>query len=252
MYAITDKSIIKALEAQNTKTVLYDRGASLALPAWATPIKMPGLMHRKILVVDESQVFLGSANMTTQSLKMHGNLVVGLWDPKLALAIIHNISPFKGDTAEFWLLPDKDDKALSRLVQMLDAAKKTIRVAMFTFTHPTLAKALTDAKARGVDVQVAVDYYTAKGASLKTLNILKEGGIPILLSQGRELLHHKWAYIDEETLILGSANWTRAAFKRNADCFAILETLSAGQKKFMHKLWETIDLESVDLLDSAL
>ena len=38
-------------------------------------------MHRKVLLVDGEEVWLGSANMTRDSLRMHGNLMVGIKDP---------------------------------------------------------------------------------------------------------------------------------------------------------------------------
>jgi phosphatidylserine/phosphatidylglycerophosphate/cardiolipin synthase-like enzyme len=103
---------------------------------------------------------------------------------------------------------------------------------------------LIKAKQRGVDVTVAVDYYTAKGSSKKTLAILEKGGIKVLLSQGRELLHHKWAVIDDTTLVMGSANWTKAAFTKNHDFLLFLSPLTESQIKFFTKLWAIIEQEA--------
>ena len=59
-----------------------------------------------------------------------------------------------------------------------------------------------------------------------------------------QLLHHKWALIDKETLIVGSANWTTAAFTKNQDCFLVLP-LKEKEQKFMKNLWKVIQLESL-------
>jgi phosphatidylserine/phosphatidylglycerophosphate/cardiolipin synthase-like enzyme len=116
---------------------------------------------------------------------------------------------------------------------------------MFTLTHPEITQALLRAKKRGVEVTIAADYYTAKGASKKTLETMRNGGIKILNSQGRQLLHHKWAIIDDLTLIMGSANWTKAAFSKNQDFLFFLFPLNQDQRKFLNKLWNVIEMESV-------
>jgi phosphatidylserine/phosphatidylglycerophosphate/cardiolipin synthase-like enzyme len=207
-------------------------------------------MHRKIVVIDRSQVFLGSANLTTQSLKMHDNLVVGLYHTELARFLKNCPAPsfsfsIGKQEGELWLLPDTSGAALQRVVKLINAAQKKIFLAIFTLTHPTLTEALIAAHQRGVDVRIAIDFYTARGASLKALKQLEEAGIPFYSSQGHELLHHKWAWIDSSTLIFGSANWTQAAFTHNEDCFMILRHLSHKQKRQIKKIWNVIEKESI-------
>jgi phosphatidylserine/phosphatidylglycerophosphate/cardiolipin synthase-like enzyme len=258
-YAVSDPDIIQLLQKKAdsgiSTTILYDGSASPPLQqmmhglAQATPVKTKGLMHRKIVIIDQTQVFLGSANMTTQSLKMHDNLVIGAYHPEAAKYLEHPTTPYfcfniEQQQAALWLLPDVTGEALKGLVQRIKQAKKTIRVAMFTLTHPDLTEALIDAARRGVVVKCAVDYYTGHGASLKAVQRLQEAGINLYLSRGQQLLHHKWVEIDRTTLVSGSANWTAAAFARNQDCFMILEPLNTKQKKFMKSLWKTIKKDS--------
>ena len=255
MYAVTEPHLVDLLTRktlQGIKTeVRYDPGATpdLSLPG-ATPANLgQGLMHRKILVTDSERVFVGSANFTTTSLKMHDNLVVGLFHPELAHFLAHAGSePFffsLGKTqGEAWLLPMEG--ALARVENLIHQAKKEIKIALFTLTHPLLTEALVQAKQRGVDVRIAIDHYTATGASAKMLKRLKAEGIPIHLSQGQQLFHHKWALIDRSTLLIGSTNWTKAAFTRNQDCFLILRHLPYSVKKKMRKIWDIIELESIN------
>ena len=94
IYGLTDRTIIdllskKAKEGVQT-TIFYDPTASpnlseLSSPSLqAAPLKTKGLMHKKILVIDNRLVFLGSANLTSHSLKMHDNLLLGFYSKELA------------------------------------------------------------------------------------------------------------------------------------------------------------------------
>ncbi len=257
MYSLTDKEILHLLAEKAKENVrvkiLYDKTASpliekhFPFSVEVTPYQSKGLMHRKILIIDEEMVYIGSANMTTQSLKMHDNLVVGLYDRGLAQFLKNSAeaSPFdlQALKATFWRLPNPD--GLAALIEQIHTAKKTVYVALFTLTHPILIDALIEAKKRDVEVHCAIDHYTAKGASKKQIERLLEAGIPVYASQGLQLFHHKWALIDDSTLILGSANWTKAAFTINYDCFIIFRLLNEDQKKFMQRMWKKIRCESI-------
>jgi phosphatidylserine/phosphatidylglycerophosphate/cardiolipin synthase-like enzyme len=256
MYAITDAEIIHQLQkkAQNSilVEVFFDLSATfkaLPKPIQSFPVKSKGLMHRKIVVVDKSLVFLGSANMTTTSLSLHDNLTCGIYHPGLANFLVKTSVPFYSFTldkqhATLWLLPDLTQGALHQLLQTIAQAKNSISIAMFTLTHPLLIEALIKAHKRGIEVKLAVDHFTAKGASNKAIKQLKEAGVSVVLSLGMQLLHHKWAYIDQKTFIFGSTNWTAAAFKKNQDILLFLENLTSDQIRYLDRLWHIIELES--------
>ena len=259
-YGITDQDIIttfsKKANAGMDVTIEYDHKASVSLPKYFPssstigPRHSKGLMHRKILIVDDSCLLLGSANLTLASLRHHSNFVMGLYSPSLAHflsgknKVCDRSLSLTLDTqqAQCWLLPDK--KALDHLLSLIKNATKNIRIAMFTFTHPQIVSALIDALRRGVEVCVIVDYYSGCGASKKALDLLREGKVSVNLSQGQQLLHHKWALIDEDVFVMGSANWTKAAFTKNDDFLFILSFLTEEQKKFLNNLWEILVLET--------
>lgn len=214
-----------------------------------------GHMHPKILVIDDEQVWIGSANMTTESLNHHANLVTGLTSKELASHIwnkansLHEYSredclsyydcDVNGHRVEMSFQPG-DGKGKERIKQMLRSAQKTIRVGMFAFTRFDFARELIQAKKRGVSVEVALDLGMSRGAGSKVVAMLKKEGIPLRFNDGRHLLHHKFAYIDSKCLINGSANWTKAAFTQNDDCFIILHNLTENQVAQMERLWKGI------------
>jgi cardiolipin synthase A/B len=252
IYSLSDEKLITALNKQAEKglsvTVLHDITThqtgfqKLKMNVVNQGIKRAGLMHQKILIIDQEKVWIGSANMTTDSLKLHDNLVIGVIHKDLASAIFHE-KPYAHFTIgeqniEYWDCPKKGKEGLKRLVQLIDETEKTIKVAMFTWTHPELTAAVIRAHQRGVSVQIVHDSGQGSGVCLNTIENLRHVGIDVRLSSGLGLLHHKFAWLDDKILINGSANWTISAFTRNRDCFLILYTLAPQQKAKLHELWE--------------
>lgn len=266
IYSLTDEKIIECLRNQSENGVsvkiicdakaspqVYDRlGDKVDL----TRRFGVGLMHQKILVIDKEKVWLGSANMTPESLHVYPNLVAALHSSQLADKIHRKAETIKeegissnfpqenfiiaGQNIEMWFLPDNNKQAVQRLKGLIEGAKKTVRVAMFAFTRHDLAKSVIDASKRGVNTEVVIDLSFGKGASAQIVKYLKDNNINVALSKGSALFHHKFLYIDGETLAHGSANWTSRAFLHNDDCFIVMHRLTETQHDQMEKLWLTI------------
>ncbi|MCH9627831.1 MAG: Cardiolipin synthase [Chlamydiales bacterium] len=251
MYSLNENKVIKALNQKAKEgvevTVVYDpttpqEGYEKLVGIKRLPIKISGLMHKKILIVDQERILVGSANFTRGSLRSHDNLVVGATSAELS-RVIQNEEPEKqfivgGQRLEFWSLPRDKKEGLTRLIGLIEGAQKTIQVAMYTWTHPVLTEAIVQAHQRGVHVEVILDRGQANGVGRKALQSLVNSGVPIWLSTGRKLLHHKCLVVDNAVLVNGSANWTRAAFSRNHDCFFVLQDLSEAQQEKLATLWK--------------
>ncbi len=257
IYSLTEPNLLKqfrSLAAHNIPVhIFYDPVATPPSPLFkhisAYPVHTTGLMHRKILVVDHSQVFIGTANFTKSSLDLHDNLVAGIYSHELANFIENGgENPFKavvgGQHIEMWMLPEFEKDATKRIEDYINQANKQITIAMFTLTHPVLIRAMKAAYQRGVAITIVLDSYTGEGASLKAISELQEAGISVRLHRGKQLLHHKWAWIDNQHLILGSTNWTRAAFTKNQDCFIILSKLTQRQNAWLSQLQRALLRES--------
>lgn len=264
IFGLTDGSILKELKRQAKKgidvKIYYDAKGSPPLKEVIPNCKLfaiqqSALMHQKILVIDEEKLFLGSANMTSQSLQMHDNLVIGLHSPKMASFLKEKIARHPGhlqtlvgsQEIDLWLLPDPKGEALLALKKKIRQAEKTIHAALFTFTHPMLIEELILAHKRGVEVILVIDLHSSLGASAKAIGELMRAGIFILVNRGTKLLHHKFVYIDETCLITGSANWTKAAFLKNNDALFMIHHLTQEQKKFLHTLWNRLALSAKPL-----
>lgn len=261
MFGLSDPPLLSLL-AQKIKeavptTVYYDPTGSPSLRQALAggdihPIHQSGLMHQKILILDNETIFIGSANFTTASLKMHDNLVIGFTSrnvarflkEKAARGFAHLRATAGGQGIELWLLPDPRGHALADLCKKIDAARQKIRLALFTLTHEGLVHALIRAARRGVNVSLVIDGHSGFGASRKAAEKLQKEGVHLFFSQGVQLLHHKFALFDEQTLVTGSANWTKAAFAKNSDCLLILYNLNSEQKTFLNRLWRRIEQQA--------
>lgn len=247
IYSLNDTEVIKAIKEKKDQGVdikiLIDAKNSKDLEELGALIipkeKKSGLMHQKILIIDEEKVWIGSANFTSTSLRVHDNLIVGLYSKEIAKSLLegHGGEFFVGEQKiDIFLLPKEKKEALAHLLFFLQKANKSLCIAMFTWTHPLLTQCVIDAKKRGVKVDVILDENSSLGASKKCMETLMAENIALKINTGSPLLHHKFAYIDSCLLILGSANWTKAAFSKNDECLLIIHDLTKKQRKKMDKL----------------
>lgn len=269
IYTLKDHRILKALRKQAEEgvdvRVICDAQASKGITKKLGPDvkvilrKGQGLMHQKILVTDNRKVWIGSANMTTASLKMHSNLVIGFDNPELALMIKSKFDQMSteglvqaipsqefsngGQKFELWFLPDNSEGA-EKVKSLINSAKKTIRVAMFTWTRMDFAQAILEAQDRGIIAEVILDRNAASSSSKEIAKELFNQNVPVRVNTGNGLLHHKLMIIDDTILLTGSANWTYSAFKKNDDCFLIIYDLSKEQRKALILLWNQLFAES--------
>lgn len=107
------------------------------------------------------------------------------------------------------------------IVKELGQARRSVEVAIFTFTSRDLASALVQAKRNGAKVRVLMDKRTADQFSWSQDDELRKKGIEVKLVRlpGKGIkaakYHHKYAVIDGATVLTGSFNWTVGADEIN-------------------------------------
>jgi len=141
-----------------------------------------------------------------------------------------------GQLIEVWNIPEARASA-NYLIDAIHSARKTIQVAMFTWTRMDLAQAIVEAQKRGVKVQVILDRKTVDGASEKVFRFLKEQKVPLKVHTGAGRFHHKFLLIDSSRLFFGSLNWTEQGFTKNRDVLVYIPVLNQQQETFMDQLW---------------
>lgn len=100
-----------------------------------------------------------------------------------------------------------------KILDALDDAKVSIRVAIAWFTNQTIADKLIEKYHAGVDVGVLIYDDTINS---KYGVDLKEVPFKLVRADRGGIMHHKFCVIDNQTVITGSYNWsTNAEFKND-------------------------------------
>ena len=107
------------------------------------------------------------------------------------------------------------------VVDALAGAKKSVLVQAYSFTSAPIAKALVEAKKRGVDVQVILDK-SQRGERYSSATFLANEGVPTYIDAAHKIAHNKVMVIDGTTLITGSFNFTKSAEEGNAENLLII------------------------------
>jgi cardiolipin synthase len=206
--------------------------------------KISGLYHKKILIIDGEQLYIGSANCSLSSLCFHGNQIFGFFDKALIESVFSNSSLVK-EEFEFYSLPESREKSFDRLQQIIQNAKKSILISMYALTHKQLTEEIIHAKQRGVEVKIYLDSQMIKGAMSKQAQMFKAAKIPLFVRAKGGLNHHKCALIDN-TYIFGSINWSEAGFKKNEETLMILHHMDTNLKKQIEQFFKNLDFYSID------
>lgn len=133
-----------------------------------------------------------------------------------------------------------DDNVQEILVQLIDQEKKSIKIAIFSFTDGKIAQALIDARRRGVQVEVIVDI-TGMRDKFSKIDWLKESGIKVTVYDPRnnsiynDIMHHKFVIFGnniggKSLLWTGSYNFTKSATLKNQENVLVLDEIHLIEK----------------------
>lgn len=102
------------------------------------------------------------------------------------------------------------------IVSTVSRAKSEVLVQAYSFTSAPIAKALVDAKKRGVSVLAILDK-SQRSERYSELDFLVHAGIPTWIDTQVAIAHNKVMVIDGEKVITGSFNFTKSAQEKNAE-----------------------------------
>lgn len=224
-----------------------------------------GRIHHKVMVLDEIVVWIGSANFSPDSLTIQNNIMIGVYSLEMAKAFHEEkevylglrertSTPFPpliigGQKVEMLLFPyvpydveNPPEKALNdygkqRLIELMDSAKKNLRLAICVWTDQDLAQAAIRAHQRGVKVEVIL---WKEEESPAIAHLLRSSGINVTQKSHLPLMHNKWMLVDTTTFYNGSANWSKSWFSRNDESGIILNKLRYEQERYLMDYWKTL------------
>lgn len=117
-------------------------------------------------------------------------------------------------------------RSIAGVIENLMASSQTsIDAALHRLNSQRLARALVDARERGVDIRLVIDRSKYE-KSQATRKLLSACDLPFRLACGRDgtgsKMHHKFALLDHRLVITGSYNWTFASESRNHENILLL------------------------------
>ncbi|MCD4671567.1 MAG: hypothetical protein K8R77_02785 [Anaerolineaceae bacterium] len=192
------------------------------------------LMHHKFLVIDDQDVWSGSANFTNSGLTSDNNNLVHIRSSRLAEnyttefeemwayhlfgadSFANTPNPqltVDGVLLESYFSPD--DGVLNHLVALVNDAETSIAIMAFSFTSDDLAVAVIQQARQGVEVQIVMDEAQAASNQGGEYENLRQAGLDVHLDGNRGQMHHKVIIIDEQIVSFGSYNFSANAERRN-------------------------------------
>jgi phosphatidylserine/phosphatidylglycerophosphate/cardiolipin synthase-like enzyme len=129
------------------------------------------------------------------------------------------------------------DDAEGAIVRALGEAKSSIHVHAYLLTSRSIARALQEAKARGVTVEILADKEMMSKGDNSLIPKLAAEGIPVWLETRYSAAHNKVLLIDapgtQGIVITGSYNFTWSAQARNAENLLILRGNPALVRRYL-------------------
>ncbi len=144
---------------------------------------------------------------------------------------------------EHFLMPKDGSRAQESMIKDILSANKEVDVAMFMITNKKLVKALKERAKKGnvhinviADKSFDIDHF--KESRVKKLLDTKNIFVYHLRGKKKKkkkfgILHSKLVVIDDKIVYLGSANWTKSAFKYNYEILVkIVDGVTAKLYKY--------------------
>lgn len=205
-------------------------------------------MHHKFVVLDGEVVWTGSWNLTENGTYRNDNNAVRIMSSILAENYLVEFDemyegrefgptspsntpnpdltlrdPVTGEWVEVENYFSPEDGAAERLLALVEDARSSVRFLAFSFTDDELGEAVKRQSEKGLVVQ---GVFEARGSDTEysEYRMMRDAHPPLdVLTDGNPyIMHHKVFILDEETVILGSHNFTESADESNDENLLIL------------------------------
>lgn len=183
-------------------------------------------------------VVYGYANKTTvpQTIqKLSGEVKTGVAQLRGTQAQVP-----QGSGSVRYYFPRAGHNPQAALLDVINNAKSSLDVAIYSFTDTKIAQALIAAKNRGVSVRVMSDEKSSLEVSQNAVLLsLKKAGIPVKVNSHSGLMHLKVTIADKSVVTTGSFNYTKSAEDENDEVFVVLDNAQAATdfEKEFNAMW---------------
>jgi phosphatidylserine/phosphatidylglycerophosphate/cardiolipin synthase-like enzyme len=214
-----------------------DRSAPQALIEAGIPVlgdRREGLMHDKFVVIDRSEVWVGSMNFTYSGTYEDNNQLIHIRSTKMAENYTKEfeemfIDDMFGDRVvpetphpkvridgiEMEVYFSPDDGVADRIYEILTEAKESIYFMAFSFTTDEFGEVIREQAGNGLTVAGVMEEQQVKSNIGTEYDFFQQAGLDVYLDGNEGQMHHKTMIVDGKIVISGSYNFSRSAEIRN-------------------------------------
>ena len=239
-----------------------DRSDVKALIKAGIPIvgdERPGLMHDKFMVIDRSEVWMGSMNFTDGGAYDDNNNLFRIRSTKMAenytkeFEEMFNDDKFGPDTVaetpnptliiddtrvDIYFSPD--DGVLKALVPLLNDAQESIYFLAYSFTSNDLGDIVREKAQAGLTVEGVMDSEQVASNQGTEYDPFKQADLMVRKDGIDGLMHHKVFVIDGKIVAFGSYNFSQSAEERNDENLIIVYSEPIAQQfiEEFNRVWD--------------
>jgi len=200
-----------------------------------------GLMHDKFMVIDKSEVWMGSMNFTDSGTYDDNNNLMRIRSTKIAenytveFEEMFNDDMFGPDVVPETPNPtvtiddtridiffSPDDGILKSLVPLLESAQESIYFLAYSFTSNQLGDIVRERAAAELSVAGVMDDEQVRSNQGTEFDPFRQAELDVRMDGIDGLMHHKVFIVDEKIVVLGSYNFSQNAEERNDENIIII------------------------------
>jgi competence ComEA-like helix-hairpin-helix protein len=153
----------------------------------------------------------------------------------ISLVFIFSLNALAKTEVYFSLYDDPE----AVIINNIATAEEFINIAMYTFTDVEIARAILEARDRGIDIKILLDRSQVKAKYSRSRYFI-QNGIEVRISSNNYIMHNKFAVIDNEIVITGSYNWTASAGERNDENLLVIDDNYIVERYYdqFNNLWD--------------
>lgn len=208
-----------------------------------------GLMHDKFLVIDNSEVWVGSMNLTDSGTYEDNNVMMHIHSTKVAENFTKEFNEMfvddkfgdnvvaetpnprvtiDGTPVDTYFSPDDGIQPI--LVDILNGAQHSIYFLAFSFTADSLGDAIRERAKDGVTVAGVMDDDQVSSNVGTEYDLFRQAGLDVFRDKNPGQMHEKVIIVDENTVIFGSYNFTNSAETKNDEALMVVYNESIAQQ----------------------
>ncbi|HQV92977.1 MAG TPA: phospholipase D-like domain-containing protein [Anaerolineales bacterium] len=221
--------------------------------------KQDGLMHDKFMVIDKSEVWLGSMNFTDSGAYDDDNHLMRIRSTKMAENYSkefdemfldnrfgENTTPetphptLTIDSTRVDTFFSPDDGVASQIATVLSGAEESIYFLAFSFTSNDLGDIVREKAEDGLTVKGVMDEEQVSSNQGTEYDPFKQADLDVRIDGIEGQMHHKVFIIDGSIVVIGSYNFSQAAETRNDENTLIIYNEAIAQQFMLEfeRVWK--------------